>query len=638
MASKKTIKARVPVFAAVVQPNYAWIEADSDNRKVDAKLPSGQTELPVLEAQDQSSPRYDDVAVITVPNRGTPESNAIRIHEMLHAKITPDVNAAKASVMDRYGVCELACQFAEDFRVAAVGYDLGLWGDDAHFGADLVTEMARRVIYSEDHQRTFGHDEAGLGTMTVPKAVELYCGFVGQPIHNGRVTDPEAFFADLVARGIEIDADVANAATYVCFGLLRDAETSLEAETPVDAFVRLAVHFDAVLREAFTPSLGDSAGERQQVSGEVIVGEAIGDGGSEAQQQEAKQDKPNKTKQQDKPEEPKFEKDPLASHKSRVGPSSHRAEIKYSPRSAIGKAKKALAEGSFAGGFDVIVDGESDGTSFEGEGYDRNKARSLILGSSSDVPSTLLNNYSLEPSDIGWPKTNIVLAPVERPRKSFVPRRGKPAMDGDIPRHFGRWIVDRAILDSRGRRPGGTLLIDISGSMSWSRQQINALLEELPTLTVALYSSSSPDGDEGQISIVARSGRIVSSDWKSSSSHSGGNLCDGVALSWLCKQPGPRIWLSDGAVTGPLPGGYGDTRNPAYVGDCLRLCALGAITLTRDDREVRAILEGRIKQRPVTPEEYHRFVADGSVVLMAERIAKRGVERMNDMLSGHDAA
>lgn len=634
MASKKTIKARVPVFAAVVQPNYAWIEADSDNCKVDAKLPSGQTEIPVLEAQDQSSPRYDDVAVITVPNHGTSESNAIRIHEMLHAKITPDVNAAKASVMDRYGVCELACQFAEDFRVAAAGYDLGLWGDDAHFGADLVTEMARRVIYSEDHQRTFGHDEAGLGTMTVPKAVELYCGFVGQPIHNGRVTDPEAFFADLVERGIEIDADVASEATYVCYDLLGDAERSLEAENQVDAFTRLAVRFDAVLRKAFTPSLGDSAGKRQQVSGEVVSGEVVGGAdGSEAQQQE--------TKQQDKPEEPKFEKDPLASHKSRVGPSSHRAEIRYSPRSAIGKDKKALAEESFAGGFDVVVDvvvdGESDGTPFEGEGYDRNKARSLILGSSSDVPSTLLNNYSLEPSDIGWPKTNVVLAPVERPRKSFVPRRGKPAMDGDIPRYFGRWIVDRAILDSRGRRPGGTLLIDISGSMSWSRQQINALLEELPALTVALYSSSAPQRDEGQISIVARSGRIVSSDWESSRSHSGWNLCDGVALSWLCKQPGPRIWLSDGAATGPLPG-YGETRNPAYVGDCLRLCALGAITLTRDDREVRAILEGRIKQRPVTPEEYHRFVADGSVVLMAERIAKRGVERMNDMLSGHDAA
>lgn len=646
MASKKTINVRVPVFAAVLQPNYAWIEADSDNRKVDAKLPSGQTELPVLEAQDQSSPRYDDVAVITVPNRGTPESNAIRIHEMLHAKITPDINAAKALVMDSYGVCELACQFAEDFRVAAAGYDLGLWGDDAHFGADLVTEMARRVIYSEDHQRTFGHDKAGLGTMTVPKAVELYCGFVGQPIHNGRVTDPETFFADLVARGIEIDADVASEATHVCDDLddlLGEAEISLRAnESPATVFVRLAVGFDAVLRDAFTPSLGDSAGERQQVSGEVVGGEVIGsdDGSDDAgkgQQEETKQTKPNETKQRDKPEEPKREKDPLASHKSRVGPSSHRAEIRYSPRSAIGKAKKALAEGSFAGGFDVIGDGESDGTSFEGEGYDRNKARSLILGSSSDVPSTLLDNYSLEPSDIGWPKTNIVLAPVERPRKSFVPRRGKPAMDGDIPRHFGRWIVDRAILDSRGRRPGGTLLIDISGSMSWSRQQINALLEELPALTVALYSSSAQKGDEGQISIVARSGRIVSSDWKSSSSHSGSNLCDGVALSWLCKQPGPRIWLSDGAATGPASAG-GETRNSAYVGDCLRLCALGAITLTRDDREVKAILEGRIKQRPVTPEEYHRFVADGSVILMAERIAMRGVARMNDMLSGHDAA
>ena len=29
-----------------------------------------------------------------------------------------------------------------------------------------------------------------------------------------------------------------------------------------------------------------------------------------------------------------------------------------------------------------------------------------------------------------------------------------------------------------------------------------------------------------------------------------GNIVDGPALDWLGKQPGPRVWVSDGFVTG----------------------------------------------------------------------------------------
>lgn len=650
MAKKAITRPRVPVFASVIQPGYAWIEADSANRKLDVKLPAGTTELPILEIQDEASPTYDDVAIITVPNAGTPASNAVRIHEMLHAKITPEVNAYKQEVVREDAVSELACQFAEDFRVASAGRRLGLWGADAHYGHDLIVEMAQRAMYSEDHLRLLGHEQAGHGALTLAKAVELYCGFVGQPTSDdGYVSDPVRFFKTLEQSGVALPDDDMAEVMAICHNLNKSlrmfGEVLMRDPRDIDArgsFRGLAMRFESALRDAFAPALRESGAgagdggddsdvdlsERTQVSGERV--------GDDVKPDERPEEE--KSKSDDAPES-KSQKSPLAGMKSRIGPSSHRTEIKYSKRSAIGKAKAAMA--ATLGSFDERGWGNGPVEFTPGTGYDREKrmmlARVMTGASDGDLPDALLNNYSLEPSDIGWPKTDIVLAPVERARKSFVPRRGKPAMDGDIPRHFGRWIVDRAILDSRGRRPGGTLLIDISGSMSWSREQINALLEELPALTVALYSSSNPKGDEGQISIVARSGRIVSSDWKSSRSHSGNNLCDGVAVSWLCKQPGPRIWLSDGAATGPASAG-GEMRNSAYVGDCLRLCALGAITLTRDDREVKAILEGRIKQRPVTPEEYHRLVEAGLVVQGAEAIAMRGVRRMNDMLSGHDAA
>ncbi len=103
-------------------------------------------------------------------------------------------------------------------------------------------------------------------------------------------------------------------------------------------------------------------------------------------------------------------------------------------------------------------------------------------------------------------------------------------------------------------RPGywqlGTMLIDCSGSMRTqvTHERIMAVLESAPSATIALYAGRH-GGQSGTLLIAADKGRHVSedvlNDWENE-----GNVIDGPALQWLSRQKRPRVWISDGLVTG----------------------------------------------------------------------------------------
>jgi hypothetical protein len=119
------------------------------------------------------------------------------------------------------------------------------------------------------------------------------------------------------------------------------------------------------------------------------------------------------------------------------------------------------------------------------------------------------------------------------------PSRALPAADG------------RAFTSRRPQSAHcGTLLIDCSGSMSKqvTHQRLMAVLERSPSVTIGLYAGG-PTNRSGSLLIVARNGmhaaREVIDNWPHS-----GNVVDGPALRWLSRQKTPRVWVSDGAVTG----------------------------------------------------------------------------------------
>lgn len=140
----------------------------------------------------------------------------------------------------------------------------------------------------------------------------------------------------------------------------------------------------------------------------------------------------------------------------------------------------------------------------------------------------------------------------------------------DVPQFTGtrlvfphRYMVDKAIFSRRVLTEGG-IMVDASGSMSWSEADLRAVLALMPAVWVATYCGfsydpmvSRPDKytlEEakriiGRICILAKSGRFAKYGKKERGA-SAGNEVDLEALTLLAKWPRPRLWLSDGMVTG----------------------------------------------------------------------------------------
>jgi hypothetical protein len=121
----------------------------------------------------------------------------------------------------------------------------------------------------------------------------------------------------------------------------------------------------------------------------------------------------------------------------------------------------------------------------------------------------------------------------------FPSRALLPAADG---RAFTHW-------QSRSARHG-TLLIDCSGSMSErvTHDRLMAVLARTPITTIGLYAGR-PGDQSGSLLIAARNGLHSASDVIDNWTHTG-NVVDGPALEWLARQRTPRVWVSDGEVTG----------------------------------------------------------------------------------------
>lgn len=104
----------------------------------------------------------------------------------------------------------------------------------------------------------------------------------------------------------------------------------------------------------------------------------------------------------------------------------------------------------------------------------------------------------------------------------------------------------------RKKAKGGTILLDCSGSMGLSLRNITNLLDHAPMLTVAGYSDDKKSCASGSLAIFIKNGmiadRISVKEWYEI--RGTGNVIDGPAIRWLIKQARPRIWISDGIVTG----------------------------------------------------------------------------------------
>jgi hypothetical protein len=164
---------------------------------------------------------------------------------------------------------------------------------------------------------------------------------------------------------------------------------------------------------------------------------------------------------------------------------------------------------------------------------------------------------------------NPVRAMLSMPRRSRG-QGGKSWRDeGAVPVAPYRLIIDGRIFCRRKKQKGGTVLIDSSGSMSFSADDLEKIIAAAPGATVAAYGGNF---DEGDLYIVAERGRMASSKELKCLNIGGGNIVDGPALQWLAKMPAPRVWVSDGYVTG-----IGDEAAANLQRDAQNICRLASI-------------------------------------------------------------
>ena len=168
---------------------------------------------------------------------------------------------------------------------------------------------------------------------------------------------------------------------------------------------------------------------------------------------------------------------------------------------------------------------------------------------------------------------------VEPPLRAAAPPRGRrmrTAEEDTEFRHFYRLFGDRRVFARplRNRAPaGGTVLIDVSGSMALTAVHIDGIIAAVQAATlVAMYSGS---GDRGELRVVVRNGRRAAP--RDLEPYGGGNIVDLPALEWLARQPAPRVWISDGYVTG-----CGDITTDALKKRCREICAEAGIVHVPD--------------------------------------------------------
>ena len=166
---------------------------------------------------------------------------------------------------------------------------------------------------------------------------------------------------------------------------------------------------------------------------------------------------------------------------------------------------------------------------------------------------------------------------------------------GRNPRRISRLLTDpeRRIFDRTVRGEGGVLLIDTSGSMRLTPENVKEMVAYAPSALVAQYSGGSRT--KPNLYVIANKGRMVDNLPRPN----GGNGVDFPALKWAVKkrqrQNSPIIWVSDGGVTGKR-----DAHNSDLVMDCIRLLKKEGIYIVPNPETAIELLKKLQRREKIT--------------------------------------
>ena len=144
-----------------------------------------------------------------------------------------------------------------------------------------------------------------------------------------------------------------------------------------------------------------------------------------------------------------------------------------------------------------------------------------------------------------WGAMDIVELPLQatpQTKKRLI-KALRPDDRGTVPRFIERWCSDQLVFGTKRFSRRASVLIDASGSMSLSQEEIAAFAAQYPASVIAYYSGQST---AGALAIAAKDGLVATT----LPSYGSGNIVDGPALGWLAAQPEPRFVVTDCDWTG----------------------------------------------------------------------------------------
>ena len=169
-------------------------------------------------------------------------------------------------------------------------------------------------------------------------------------------------------------------------------------------------------------------------------------------------------------------------------------------------------------------------------------------------------------------------------------RRQRPSTVGTVMRYPGRLLTDPMCRAFARKTPvrGGVVIIDQSGSMDVTCEDLDQLLRGAPDSVIVGYSHRPGDlGSTPNAWILSKGGRVAAR----SRNGNVGNGVDGPVLRWAldhARRGEPVVWVTDGQVTDS-----NDHPCHSLSVECARLVHRHRIRLVRGLDEVESALRGR---------------------------------------------
>lgn len=173
---------------------------------------------------------------------------------------------------------------------------------------------------------------------------------------------------------------------------------------------------------------------------------------------------------------------------------------------------------------------------------------------------------------------------------------------GRNPRRIDRMLTDpeRKVFDRRAKGRGGVVLIDQSGSMSLTEENIWDIIKQAPGCVIIGYSHRSGSSSIPNIWVLAERGAVAETIPKGNC----GNGVDGPAIAFAAKRlrsGEPFIWVCDGLVTD----GDNDANAPNLEAEVVALVAKHKIHMVESISEtvnaLRNVAKGKKLEERLVP-------------------------------------